>query len=571
MRNRLLLMSQILLFVLILISILARNSGASVFLFWPSLWAMIIITSFMVFKSKRNYKLLALLILIIALALIPIAALPEVYQIGRDSAFEVQYSEIIVEEGRWDPELGVGFAQNYYGYNPALHLVLGLTSLATGVNAFVLGKYFFFILFRILLATLVYLIISELLKNQETAMVATMIFIGSAGAAFIGLTRRSMASVFLALAVYALIKRGRWSIVFAIASALVVISNHTIGYYFLIFLAGAWVFSMFLKLFKKKFPRMTLPLLYYVTVFLLWELNFNVLLKNDAHYVQDIMTTVLSGAGLASFMGSGGAGIDIYHPYETFVIYLAQFMFIALGVVGFILYLRKAKPNFLAYLSIFGFSMYAFSAVLMRTDLDIAVIIILWFFGIPICISVAYLLERFKTIKIPLTILVMLLFFSGSLLMGIYTPRLTNRLPGIDVSIGSDMRSKSAEVYYSGLWLSENSAGNNVIGDVDIYETYSGFFRFNVNPSNSSLFRIYQGDSKEVTYMINRDNIRFGAYRHTRFNASADYFVLNRAFSRHYSETFGLPIEIDTSILDAESKLDRIYSNKEIHIYQVNR
>jgi len=574
MKNKsfLLIISQSLLLLILIISILARGYGASVYLFWPTVWALILLTTFIIVRSDRGYKFAALLVMALALSFIPLAALPEIYQIGRDNVFEVQYSSLIIEEGRWDPTLGVGFAQNYYGYNPGLHFILGLTSLTTGIDNYILSKFFFFILFRLILALCTFLLMRELMQNETNAILSTLIFIGSAGVAFVGVSRRSMASIFLIVAVYSLIKKGRYSIIFLITSALVVISNHTIAYYFLIFLAGAWVFSIIMRLFKQKFPKVTYHFIYYLLVFLAWELKFNVLLKTDAHYITDIMNTVMSGAGLASFFGQGGAGINIYYSYETYIIYTAQFLFLVLGAIGFLLYLRRSKINFLVYLSLFGFSMYALSAILMRTDLDVAVIVILWFFGIPACIFIVQLLRRMShQLRLSATVLVVMLLFTGSLLMGIYTPRLTNRAPESDVQIGADIRSKSAELFFSGEWLSQNAKGTHVVGDVDVYETYSGFFRFNVNPSDTSLTRLYLGTTKDINFMINRDNIGFGSYAHTRYLSSADYFVMNRAFSRYYSEAFGNPIEFDTSKLDSINQLDRIYSNKEIHIYQVNR
>ena len=157
--------------------------------------------------------------------------------------------------------------------------------------------------------------------------------------------------------------------------------------------------------------------------------------------------------------------------------------------------------------------------------------------------------------------------------MGLYTPRITNRASDEDIIIGSDLRSKSAELYSSGLWLSENSKPNsNLIGDIDVYEIYSGFFQFEVNAFESSLSRIYLGDTSDILYTVTRNNIIFGGYRHTSYYDKADYFIINKAFSKYYSTVFGSPIDLDNvKELDKIDQLDRVYANDEIQIYKIER
>ena len=77
-------------------------------------------------KLPEKPRLILLILLEVALLLIPILSLPEVYQSGRDAIFESQYASLIIREQRWDPSLGTGMAENYYGHNPILHFVFSI-------------------------------------------------------------------------------------------------------------------------------------------------------------------------------------------------------------------------------------------------------------------------------------------------------------------------------------------------------------------------------------------------------------------------------------------------------------
>ena len=168
--------------------------------------------------------------------------------------------------------------------------------------------------------------------------------------------------------------------------------------------------------------------------------------------------------------------------------------------------------------------------------------------------------------------IILIFLFTGSLLMGVYTPRITNRGPGEDIVIGSDVRAKTEELYYSGLWLSENNAGGNkILGDITVFETFSGFFKFDVNSYQSSLKELYLGSEDDILDMIYWNKFEFGGYKHTLHYDKLDYFVINNAFSRYPSVVFGSPIFLDNARLDGITVLDKVYNNDEIQIYKIQR
>ena len=67
---------------------------------------------------------------------------PLFYQIDRDTSFEIQTAELFMEKQMWDPTVGSGYAEDYYGYNPVIHFYMAFLSLATGLGVGIIAKYF---------------------------------------------------------------------------------------------------------------------------------------------------------------------------------------------------------------------------------------------------------------------------------------------------------------------------------------------------------------------------------------------------------------------------------------------
>jgi len=558
---------QLLLGISVVLSILGRTSDLPVFVFWIFMSGMVVVTYLIVRSQPERYKLLSLVILSLTISGIHIAALPHVHQLGTDDVFEAQYSNEIVQNGKWDPALGAGFAENYYGYNPVLHLLVSFVSVTTGISSYVLVKYFFFTLFRLMFVFMVLMLLKKI-TTVRLAYIATLIFTGSAGMMFIGVTRRNIASLLLLLAVYTILK-GRshlWYVLFIFFSMLLLLANHSIALYFLIFLFGLWVFSWFTPI-PSVFPHLS----YYVAVLIMVQYATGVFLREDIGYVKQTLVTLLDFNVVP-----GSTSLLSYHSYELFLIYSSQVLFMLLGGIGLLVFLyfflkkRKvrgfSKPWFTMYLAFFGFTAYALSSFLMTTPLDVAVFIILWFFGVPICMFVAYTLIRMRTV---VAIAVVLILFSGALMMGIFTPRLTNRMPYEDIVISSDNRALTKAMDVAGEWLSDNHGPAYILSDSTVFEMFSGHYGHQVYMDDYWLDVLYHGPADEVDLIIERDNFDFGKYAHANDENAFDYLVINRLFSEYPSEQFGQPIEIETGHLETNPQLDRVYANDQIVIYKV--
>jgi hypothetical protein len=606
---------QVLLVVILLLYIPLRNLGAPVFIFWPIFFSIIITSLIIVLKCNKTYKIISILVLELCLSLIFIVSLPNISQMNRDVYFESEYASTIIKNGAWNPKLGSGFAENYYGYNPALHFVLAFSSITTGLTTYALSKYFFFIILRLALVISVYLLLSEFFKakrkeNEKIIFLAMFIFIASTGMAFIEVSRRLIAGIFMVLALWALLraktetekkKRMVWNGLFYLFSIIVVIGNHSIAYLFLILLIAIWIFGIIAKLriFRKwnekneeigNYPDVMPELMYFLVIFYLWQAFVSMtLLDNDLNYISNIMQILSDGYGVKLIFNVKGANTAtfIYHAYETVIMYSYHLLFISLCILGYLFFVakltskkadieRKIDNKFiLLLLGSISMIMYMVSFALMRTQLDSAAYTFLWFFCAILSIFIAYFINGFIGQKIPkalyygIIVVISLLVYTGYVFTGIYTPRITNRALNEGVVIGYDIRSQSDEIYYSASWLDKNSEERKIIGDVNVFEVYSGMFDFDVSSDDYKLKAMYNGTLLELNYMLYDNRTYFGSYKHTEHYGKLDYLILNNNFFIYKNYMFGEPLNISKSEkLDESELIDKVYSNRKIIIYK---
>ncbi|MDD5086602.1 MAG: hypothetical protein PHV16_02525 [Candidatus Nanoarchaeia archaeon] len=605
----LILIVQILLVITLLLYLPLRAKGAPVFLFWPIFWAVIIVSCLIILKSEKNHKIASLVILEVCLSMIILVSTPDIFQTNRDTYFESQYASEIAEKGVWNPKFGIGFSEDYYGYNPLIHFILSFLSLTTGLTTYFISKYIMFIFLRVILVLLVLLLISEFIKKDKGRIVylATFIFISSFGMAFIEVSRRFIAGIFMILSFYAIIKSNSdsskkvWDFLFYLFSPMVIIGNHSISYLFLVILMGIWLFGILAKtkifniIFNNKkdmgtYPRVFLKFVYFFVIFYLWQIFVSsILLKNDISYILEIKELIFGGYGPGLFLTVKGARPEtfLYRFYETATIYLYHIMFFIMGLVGSVLFfIRLSLKNKLenkiknkTLLLLIGFISlisYVLLFTLMRTTLDSASYTFLWFFCIPLSIFIAYSIDRIyektkqKKTCMAFILLISVLFYTGHMMSGIYTPRITNRSPDDDVVLGMDIRSQTPEIYYSAKWLYENADNQSkILGDINVFEIYSGMFGFDVSTDEYAQGIIYKGNADELNSILSSKTIYFGSYNHTYHYSQINYLVINQRFFNEKNYPFGNPVpKSNFKKLNQADSIIKIYDNKEISIYK---
>jgi len=339
-----LLIIDILLIIIMCLYLLLREQIGMTFLFWPIIWSILFVTFILVTKTK--YKISSLILLELALTLVLIFSLPHHFQMGRDVYFESQYASTIVEQGTWNPEAGSGFAKDYYGYNPALHIILAFASITTGFSTYLISKYVLLILLRIILVLSVFLVIRKLVKSDLITYLSTFVFIISTGMSFIDISRRLIASIFVVLSIYALLKsyNQKWNILFYLFSFLVIISNHSLSYLLLGILGFLWIIKLLFK--QKEIPKIGIKLFYFFVVFHIWEIFIsNVVLSNDYSYIIGIFNLIFGGEALTSLFSGSRSTATIYNSIEILVIYLYHFLFLLISIGGFGYFTYKYSKN----------------------------------------------------------------------------------------------------------------------------------------------------------------------------------------------------------------------------------
>ena len=533
-------------------------------------------------------------------------------------------------------------------------------SLTTGLSPFILTKYIFVIILRVAFVLAAYLLISTITnkKNNAFAYFATIIFMGGTRLMFMNVSRRFIAALFMILALYVIFKSQEspkkiWTVLFFFFSTLIIISDHSITYMFMIILFGmllisklpniigniefianrnplkkTWIILFlisliaviatlqpiffaiilillvlllitqlrdlvhdikFFRIHPVKIPDIFLKFSFFIVMWAVWNLIITkVLIKVEASYIQNLAIYISSGQATDFIFGSKlseATSVHINYLYENVIIYCSQFIFLLLGAIGlvlFIKYLNARKESkltivsnkhrsLLMYLALFSFITYLLVGVLLLSSWDVIPQVSLWFFSLPISIFTAYSLylfrEKFfnKKFASVMILLTMLLLYTGGLLLG-HVPTIVNRAPNEDIVV-EFADSKNQQLYVSGLWLKNNSKTDSVVlGGPSVFDIYSGFFEFEVVTDDYARDFYLLGGAEYVNYFL-QESHSFGYYRHTAKNHTINYVVINNQFFKNPSFLIGKPLDPSIKQNFDKARLDKMYDNQEIQIY----
>ncbi|HLC73594.1 MAG TPA: hypothetical protein VJH20_03080 [Candidatus Nanoarchaeia archaeon] len=582
-------LGQIVIILVIALYLVVKRNNAPSFIFWILMGVDLVYTSFLILFKRKN-SVIFLAIFAISIGIIPIAYLYEVHYLEKDAIFESQFANSIIKNTKLDPTLGKGFAENYYGYNPLLHITIADLSVFSGLDPFFISKSLLPLIFRVIILILIFVIIKELTNDNLIASIASLLILISPAFIPISVSRRTMGQIFFLLSVYLLIKLSKenkfiYEIAFLISSFFIIVGDHSTSYIFIIFLISAFIFSLMLKLFLKLenteiFRNLGFNFIVFLLMFLTWETLFApVLLNTEIGYLGDIISFVDEGFGVTSVVGKdvyGPSAVHINKWYETFVAYSSQLLFLVFAFVGFVYLVYRHKKDLnninkkmLMFLIVFGFFGYFFSGFLIRTRLNVLSSTLLWLFTIPIAISTAIIIIRMIQKNKPhlntLALIFILFIFFGGLIIG-FTPSITNRSFNEDIILG-EPKSRSLELVYSADWLKGETENAFVFGDPTVFDIYSGFYQFDVS-TDFETKRIYESSLIELNNIL-YGTVAFGNYKHTKVNDRLDFLVTNKAVFKYPSFIFNDALNDDNlEIFDNSQLLNKIYSNDEVNIYR---
>src|SRR3990167_1069044 len=582
-------LGQIVIILAIALYLVIKRNNAPSFIFWILMGLDLVYTFFLILFKREN-SVIFLAFFAISIGIIPISYLYEVHYLEKDAIFEAQFANSIIKNTKLDPTLGKGFAENYYGYNPLLHVTIADLSVFSGLDPFFISKSLLPLIFRIIILILIFVIIRELTNDYLIASIASLLILVSPAFIPISVSRRTMGQIFFLLRVYLLIKLSKenkfiYEIAFLISSFFIIVGDHSTSYIFIIFLISAFIFSLMLKLFLKLenteiFRNLGFNFIVFLLMFLTWETLFApVLLNTEIGYLGDIISFVDEGFGVTSVIGKdvyGPSAVHINKWYETFVAYSSQLLFLVFAFVGFVYLVYRHKKDLnninkkmLMFLIVFGFFGYFFSGFLIRTRLNVLSSTLLWLFTIPIAISTEIIIIRMIQKNKPhfntLALIFILFIFFGGLIIG-FTPSITNRSFNEDIILG-EPKSRSLELVYSADWLKGETENAFVFGDPTVFDIYSGFYQFDVS-TDFETKRIYESSLIELNNIL-YGTVAFGNYKHTKVNDRLDFLVTNKAVFRYPSFIFNDALnKANLENFDNSQLLNKIYSNDEVNIYR---
>ncbi len=281
----------------ILFVLVSRVILKNTLLLWLSMTLLTIITILSVILSTNRKQLTTNFILhFIFMSSILLILKPEIYHLSStDDYFEYEYTRTIIDNGHWIPEAGVGRAKNYYGYMPALHIVMATLTLILNAPTILIVKYVIPFLIRLLLSIFIYHIVMSINLSKEECKIALVLYPITYMFSYIHCGRLYFATIFVFALVYLIFKlkeqtisiQSRHTLLIIILIIATVISNHLATFVGLVLLLPLVYFS------NRGILKRVLIL--YSCVGLAWYLYLSAgVLAHDTLYLQRAYNIIVS-------------------------------------------------------------------------------------------------------------------------------------------------------------------------------------------------------------------------------------------------------------------------------------
>ncbi|MCB9362670.1 hypothetical protein H6504_04495 [Candidatus Woesearchaeota archaeon] len=549
--------TQFLLVLTLLVFSISRTEGAPVFLFWFLIIGLALHTlSF----AKKEWKIYAIVLAEIGLTFVSVFTYADIWNLERDEIFESQLAEIFAEEGLWDPTLGAGFAENYYGYNPVMHLTLAFLSEATGLSPFFLSKYIFIFMLRVVFVLGVYAIIKNLVKDPEHAFISMVIFLFSPRLFFMSISRRFIAAIIVIFALIIMIRyfrehKRRLLMMLYIISPLIVLADHSVSYLYAIFIGGS-------ILFVRDKGHQLIYLAYYMSLIMLWNYGFaHVLVEKDLAYLVGVLASFLTGSSEVI-----GETVHINTWFETALVISSQIGLLLLSLYSIYHILRTRAHSFLGYLTLIGLGGYCISIVLLSTSWVVIAHIVFWLVSLPIILHATQTVMLLKDDTYLRYVLagLFIIYVAGSVTLG-YGAALASR----DAPVVLEFRDvKDEALYASAVWLAEHDRTDAfILGDITVFDIYGGHFRYHVLTEGFARDFFSLSDPKSINNFLS-EAYTFGYYQHTEKTDKIEYIVVYDDMYRLESFLLGQPLSDQYRSTLEESSVELVYDNGEVQIYR---
>ncbi|MCM2325520.1 MAG: hypothetical protein NDI94_03595, partial [Candidatus Woesearchaeota archaeon] len=566
--------------------------------------SVVLVTFLLMFQRKDKNKLIALITLDLFILSIYAFNYPQIYQVDRDSGFETQYSELLMNNRFWDPRMGTGYAEDYYGYNPSIHFTMGFLSLVSDVSVHVIAKYFFLAFMKAAILILTFLIIGKIFskKYHYLSYIAIFLYIITPRLRVLTISRRLLGVFFLLLALYSLMniieKKKQWHLIYLLSQIMIVISDHSMAMFYLIFMICGAMFYLCYNLAlgllqKSSYKENGLNKLFIKNAFIYLVIyiatDFALFSGKHTHtnltYLKSIVTYIFDASNLIS-KPAGIAAVKspfVYNLSESFAIYLSQALIVLVaGVIATYLIFELFKkslssqdyfsnPGFFIYFMTFCGIGYILTLALAMTKWTTFTNVFSWFplIGISVLLAIFLASKRFfmlqgKAFFIAKIALVFLIYLGG--LLTNYHP--TVLYPRSDSKMVMEfMEYKNQRIYDSARWLQQNDPDATIIGDKSIFDIYGSYFNYDSALTEYSRI-MYLSSKEDYEKKFLRWPVWVGSYEQTMRRQKLDYIITNDDVYHLPSYLMGEPLDPSYNAkFDSSNKTSKIYDDGKITIY----
>jgi len=537
-------------------------------LFFIFYLAAVVLLSLLVLVFKR-YQLLSIIVFDLFVFAIFSLQFPLAYQVDRDSGFEAQYASTIVGLGYWDQTAGVGYAQDYYGYNPALHFSLAFSSLLSGISVDVLSKWIYIILLRIMFLLLAFVVLKAVSQNTELSYAAIFVYLITPRLRVIYISRRIVAAIAIlacvfCIAEYLASRKAKFFLMACLLSLLILFCDHTLSILWLFFLFGAFVFYTMRSASGKtrSWTIWFLLCLVFGSLFLAYNLYLSpVILQGDLSYLVRIFSFFHTPG-----LGSSASVAPIYSSYQMILMIGSQLLLTFFAFTSFVRNFFKNSINpLLMYWSFAAFPAIVLLTYLLNTRWVVFANIIIWFFLLPICFFFSVFLKRALKSSLFFSIGIILFIFAGNLLLAYHPNVLFSDSNAAFVELPEY---KNHDILDSAAWLANYTEGKPtfIIGDRSVFDIYSAYYGFVVSPEEIAK-AFYASNLTRMEHNFLARPVYFGSYSQTAQTVQPDFVVVNLDLAANRSYEITLKTD-DFKKFEETRFLKRIYQNANIVIYE---
>lgn len=503
-------------------------------------------------KCDKKVKIAALTIIILFTTLNYALIAPYGRTYGRDSIYNLQNTENLIENKYWEKGEGTGYAKAY-SYFPGLAILNANISLLTNINIDTTFLYFHNFIRALLIPLLLYLIFKPFVKKEYMVLAIFLYFTSPSLKTHIH--QEGIGIIFLLLTLYLVInaEKNYTNIILAAVISLLTFFSHHFSSYVLI----GWIVFLCSALFiKNLIKKDTTNSLKYVLFMLFIIIS---LLFIPTSIDRNLAVHTLELANLTNWLDFSNTktldqnyiGIDLT-PFDISMVLISALIVLATITIGLI---YKKQNLFLTISFLYCSLITLFSMTFIPTE-GLYIFLRIFEFAyigfIPFMVIGFEKIEKHQYLKYLLPALLVILFIGGNVLIDGGQARylFTDK----ELLTNDNFIHETPAIYSASQFMSSREGG--IIGDKLIYNIFGGFQNKKVYIEKDNQLRKVFGPSDKIKYQ----DLNYLASQQI-------YYIVPNTYQDKTTNTYSEEISFEK--LENSYYLQKIYSNQDVQIYEI--